>query len=183
MTKHARDVPELVRAAEELEEQVRNLEALSLSIRKIRLDSGKNIARAGKELNRALTLPQGLGKTLLGLAEAMQAMQARQQAALDPLSAFASEIQNRMTQLERHMQALATLGTSAAEVTHLIQSTDEPAIVLEQVNTKLGALADVARELFQAAQRDEFPEIARDAQALQQRLTALRNRLAGAQSN
>jgi len=39
-------------------------------------------------------------------------------------------------------------------------------------------LADGARALFEAARDDDFPEIAREADVLKQRMASLRNRLA-----
>src|SRR5262249_30372261 len=99
MAKGEKDVPELVRAAEALEGELVRLETLSRSVRKIHLDSEKSISRAAKELNEALTLPDRLAAGLRGLAAAMERMQARQQAALEPLAARATDIQQRIQRL------------------------------------------------------------------------------------
>jgi hypothetical protein len=176
-------VPELVRAAEVLESEMLRLEALSKAVRKIRLDSGKNIARATKELNEALKLPAELGAGLIALGTAMQNMQARQQAALDPLSEFATEIQRRMGRLEEHMQAFAALGKAATDVTELLQEAAERSALLGEVKQKLEAIADGARALVEAARADDFPDVARDADALRQRISSLRKRLEGPASN
>jgi hypothetical protein len=95
MAKGVKDVPELVRAAQGLEDEVVRLEVLSRSVRKIPLDSEKNIKRAAEELKDALALPERLGGGLQALAAAMEKMQSRQQVALEPLSEHAHKIQER----------------------------------------------------------------------------------------
>jgi hypothetical protein len=177
MSKADKNIPELVRAAEVLEDELVKLEALSRSVRKIRLDSEKNLARAMKELNQALRLPEELGAGLLALGKAMQGMQERQQAALAPLTAFATEIQRRMGQLEAHREAFAALGQAAGDVTDLLQVDGERGAVLEDARGKLGEIVESARTLFEAARADDFPELARDADALRQKLAALHKRL------
>jgi len=170
--------PELVRAAAALDRELVSLEALSRSVRKIRLNSEKNIGKAAKELQEVLALPERLGEGLQTLAAAMAQMQVRQQAALEPLSAFANEIQARMRRLSEHMQAFAALGNVANEVNALIQASNgDHSSVLTRVDAKLTELASGARALFEAAGTDDFPEVAREADALKQRMQALRKRL------
>ena len=183
MGKHDNGLSELGRAAATLESELGGLEALSRSVRKIRLNSEKNLARAAKELNEVLALPARLAEGLQALAAAMAGMQARQQAALEPLAAFADDIQRRMQRLAEHMQAFAALGTLAGEVTALIQASDgeaERTALLARVDGKLEELARGARSLFEAAHGDDFPEVAREADALKQRAAALRRKLDGA---
>ena len=178
MVKGAKDVPELVRAAEAIEAEVVKLETLSRSIRKLRLDSQKNIARAARELNEAFALPETLGGGLRALALAMQAAQSRQQAALEPLSAYASRIQERAQQLATYVQAFAELGTAAGETTALLKEEGaDRAAIIERALTDLANLADRARSLGDEARANDFPEVGREADALKQRVTALRKRL------
>jgi hypothetical protein len=51
--------------------------------------------------------------------------------------------------------------------------------VLGEVDAQLRQIAAGARELFEAARADDFPDIARQADALKQRVGALRKRLEG----
>ena len=81
MAQSDKAVPELVRAAQALEDDIVRLEAVHKSLRKIRLNSEKSITRAAKELNDAVALPERLATGLQALAAAMAQMQARQQAA------------------------------------------------------------------------------------------------------
>jgi hypothetical protein len=175
---HSKDPSALLRAASALETELLQLEAISRAARKIPLTSEKNIARAARELEEALTLPDRLAAGLQALASAMATMQARQQAALEPLSAFASEIQRRHQRLAEHMQAFAALGTAAAEVTARIQGGEgERAAILSDVDAQLKKISDDARALFDVAHAEDFPELAREADALKQRAASLRRRL------
>jgi len=180
MAKSAKDLPDLTRAAEALENELSRLESMSRSVRKIRLNSEKNIAKAASELHEALTLPERLGAGLAALAKAMAEMQARQTAALEPLAAFASEIQRRMELLQSHMQAFAELGKLAQEVTSMLQGSEGEggrAVLVDGAEAKLAQIAVGAKALFDAAHADDFPEVAREADTLKQRVQALRRRL------
>ena len=174
----AKDPSPLVRAAAALENELLQLESISRSARKVPLTTEKNIARAAKELAEASTLPDRLAAGLQALAAAMATMQERQQAALTPLAAFASEIQQRHQRLQEHMRAYAALGTAAAEITARIQAGDgERAEVLSDVDAQLSRIVDNARALFDVAHAEDFPDLAREADALKQRASSLRRRL------
>jgi hypothetical protein len=178
MPKAQKHAPEIVRAAETLEDELEKLEALSRTVCKIRLDSEKNISKAARELNLAAAMPERLGESLRALAAAMQEMQQRQQAALEPLAVRATEIQQRMQRLGEHMQAFALLGKAAGEVTALLQAEQrESDSALQQVETQLAQIAEGARVLFEQARADDFTDVARQADALKQRIAALRGRL------
>lgn len=172
------EVPEIVRAAEALEAQLVELESRSRSARKIELDSERSIQRAARELNEALAAPEGMANGLRDLAQAMERMQARQQAALEPLSEFATRVQARLAQLEAHMQAFAELGQAASRLSALLKTGPAGgAALIRDANAQLSSIADGARALFDASRNDGFPEVAREAEALKQRVTALRKRL------
>jgi chromosome segregation ATPase len=172
------EVPELVRAAQVLEDEVQKLEALSRSVRKIRLDSEKSITRAAEELKEALALPERLGGGLSSLAAAMERMQSRQQAALEPLSACAHRIQERAQQLGAYMQAFADLGKGAGEATALLKTEGgDRKTIVEQAQAQLVQLAERSRSLGDDARANDFPDVAREADALRQRVMTLRKRL------
>ena len=188
----------MVSAAQALEQELLRLEALSKAVRKIRLSSEKNIQRAAKELSEVLSLQDALAAALQKLAAAMAEMPPRQEAALVPLAAFATEIQQRMQRLQEHMHTFAELGSAAGEVTALLQTAPSAhsnngaapahngasanngvpaADLLGEVDAKLTNIAEGARALFEAARSDDFPDVAREADTLKQRVTALRRRL------
>jgi chromosome segregation ATPase len=179
----ARSLPDLkeasalVSAARSLEADLLHLESITRAARKIPLTTEKNITRAAKELEQALTLPHRMAAGLQALAAAMSTMQARQQAALEPLAAFASQIQVRHQRLSEHMEAYAALGRAAAEVTTRIQAAGgDPAAVWSEVDAQLARIAADAKSLFDSAHAEDFPELAREADALKQRASSLRRR-------
>jgi uncharacterized protein YPO0396 len=147
-------------------------------VRRIRLDTDKTLARAAAELNETLALPEGMARRLQALGEAMARLQERQQEALAPLATFAVQLQERMKAYEGHMQRFAALGQAAGELNATLAGDpgDRPA-ALVSVDARLQEIVEAARTLFEGARDDDFPEIAREADVLKQRMSALRKRL------
>jgi chromosome segregation ATPase len=177
MAKADREAPEIVRAAAALEEELAGLEAISRSARKIRLHSDKNIARAAAELGQTLSLPERLAERLQALAAAMARMQERQQAAIEPLAAFAAEVQRRTELLGGHMQRFEALGKTAAALNDEMAASAKDRAARGRAEARLKEISEAARALFEAARADDFPEIAREADVLKQRMAALGKRL------
>jgi chromosome segregation ATPase len=178
MGKADKQAPEIVRAAAALEDELADLEAVSRSVRKIRLSSDKNIARAAAELGQTLSMPERLGERLQALAAAMATLQERQQAALEPLAAFAAEIKRRTELLGEHMRRFEALGKTAAELNDELTAGAKDRAALARVEARLQEISDAARSLFESARDADFPEVAREADVLKQRMAALRKRLA-----
>lgn len=186
MAKSADQGSELTRCAEVVERELRRLEELSRSARNIILSSEKNLARAARGLQQALEQQERLAGELRALGEAMLGMQKRQEGAMLPLQARALELQARMTQHTEHMQRFGALGSKAKEVLDVLieissASADAPAArgaaLLLDADERVRNLVEEIRAMTEAAKADEFPEIAREAHALQQRLQAARDRL------
>jgi ABC-type transporter Mla subunit MlaD len=169
--------PEIVLAAEALEEELARTEAMSQSLRRIRLDGEKNLDRAADELGQVLALPERIGERLRSLSTAMAHLQARQQAALEPLATFATYVQQRRDLFAIHMQTFAQLGHAAGELSAALGSGGTNAASLGEADRRLQEIVDRARALFEAARDDDFPSIAREADVLKQRMAALRKRL------
>ena len=177
MAKVSSPDPEIVRAARALEEELALLETISHAARKIRLTSEKNIKRAAAELAETLALPDRLAQRLTDISGALTRMQERQQAALEPLAAFAVEVQARMQRFTKHMETFAALGGAASEINAELAAGPEDRAALARAQLKLQEISDGARALFEDARADDFPEIAREADVLKQRMAALRQRL------
>lgn|SRR5581483_10078565 len=177
MSKSDKPVSEIVAAAAALEDEIGRLEAISRSVRKIRLNGEKNIARAASELGETLALPERLAQRLQAVAAAIAHMQERQQAALEPLAATAVEIQRRTQRLEEHMQSFSALGKTAGEVSALLEAGSGDPSNVARAEAQLRELSERARALFEAARADDFPEIAREADVLKQRMAAMSRRL------
>jgi hypothetical protein len=177
---------ELVRCAEVVERELRRLEELSRSARNIELTSEKNIARTARGLQQALEQQERLAQELRALGQAMLGMQARQEAAMLPLAPRATELQARLERHSEHMQRFQALGVKAKDaVAALVElsssrgegNDEESASFLIDADERIRGLVDDAREMAQAARADEFPDIAREAHALEQRVQAMRQRL------
>jgi len=177
MAKAEKQASEIVRAAQALEDEVARLEALSRSVRKTRLNSDKNLARAAGELKETLALPDRLAERLKAVAAALAPMQARQQAALEPLAAFAVEVQRRAQLLGALMQRFGALGEAAGEVNADLAASQGDRAGLARAEARLREISEAARGVFETARADDFPEIAREADVLKQRMAALRKRL------
>jgi DNA repair exonuclease SbcCD ATPase subunit len=192
LVKSNKSQPELVRAAEAIEHDMQRLEELSLSIRRMRLHNDKSIARAARELKDALEQQEMLARGLRAFGEAMLQMQERQQAAIEPLKARAIEIQQRTLRMGEHMQRFAALGASATEIARALQdlspetdsSSGKPpradgAAVTKMIEAEQALLALVgeARALASEAEAEDFTDIAREADAMKQRVQATGGRL------
>lgn len=186
MPKSVTQASELVRCAEVVERELRRLEELSKSARNISLTSEKNIARTARGLQQAIEQQERLAQELRALGQAMQAMQARQEAAMLPLAPRATELQARLERHSEHMQRFQALGAKAKDaVAALIElsssrgegNDEESASFLIDADERIRGLVDDARAMAEAARADEFPDIAREAHALEQRVQAMRQRL------
>jgi hypothetical protein len=187
------DVPEIMQAAESIERDLQRLEELSRSVGKMRLNSEKSIARAGRTLQEALQQQEQLAAGLRVLGEAMMHMQERQQAAVQGIADRALEIQQQAAKVAEHMERFAALGTKAAEATQLLQALPAPygagptadngtasaqgATQLTKIETLLEALSDEAKALAASADLADLSEISREASSLRQRLDAARARI------
>ena len=168
---------EIVRVADELESEMVELEGIARATSKIPLNSEKNILRAADELRRAMGMPERISERLRSIAAALTRLQQRQDAALSPLASLAAEIEARSKRLGAHMERFAELGRAAGEVSAELGQDGPERTTLATAEARLKEIADGARALFEAARDDDFPEIAREADVLKQRLTSLRKRL------
>ena len=187
MAKSSDPGSELTRCAEVVERELRRLEELSRSARNIILSSEKNLARAARGLQQALEQQERLAVELRGLGEAMLGMQTRQENAMLPLQARALELQARMARHSEHMQRFGALGLKAKDaVGALVELSSsgtegqgaEGAALTINADEQVRGLIDETRAMAEAAREDEFPEIAREAHALEQRVRSMRERLA-----
>ncbi|MEO8215395.1 MAG: hypothetical protein ABI560_19500, partial [Myxococcales bacterium] len=132
--KTKKTISEIERAAQALEEEIVRLEGLAKSARKIPLNTDKNLVRAAAQLNETLAVPERVAQRLQAVATAMAHMQDRQQSALQGLSAFAIDLQQRTQLFEQHMESFGALGKAAGEVSaQLVASDGEQSALLGAV--------------------------------------------------
>jgi hypothetical protein len=186
------EVAEIVQAAQLIEQELQRLEGLSRSVQNARLDSDKNIARAGRILQEAAQQQEQLGAGLRKLGESMGRMQQRQQAAIEAIAARAQDVQRQATLLTEHMERFAALGVKAAEATRLLQalpSTEAAGgaerdaangaatATMVDVEARLQVLSDEAKALSRSAHAAELTDVSKDAESLRQRIDSARGRL------
>ena len=183
--------PELVTAAEAVETEMRRLEELSAQTCRTKLNSEKGIARAAKELTETMEQQRRLAGTLTAFGEVIARVQRREQAALEPINRHAAQIQQRMTRLAEHTQAYGALGLKANELAKLLQglAAKEPeeggaespeerrTRVLLEVEERFASLFEEAKALAELARAEDFGDVEREADALKQKMQAMRSRL------
>jgi DNA repair exonuclease SbcCD ATPase subunit len=186
MAKPPNPTSELVRCAEAVERELRRLEELSKSALQAKLTSEKNIARAGRSLQQAIEQQEHLAQELRAFGQAIAGMQARQEAAMEPLGGRAGELQARLARLGEHVQRFSALGMKAKETAEALSELPElppggqgaeGASILIEADERVRGLVDEATAMARAAEADEFPDIARESHALGQRVQAMRRRL------
>ncbi len=185
--------PELVSAAEAVETEMRRLEELSAQACRTKLNTEKGIARAARELTDTMEQQRRLAATLTAFGEVIAGVQRREQAALEPINQHAAQIQQRMTRLAEHTRSYGALGLKANELAKLLQglaASPEPEAeddaskeerrsrVLIEVEQRFAALFEEAKALAELARAEEFSDVEREADALKQKMQAMRARLA-----
>jgi DNA repair exonuclease SbcCD ATPase subunit len=186
MAKSPNAPSELVRYAEAVERELRRLEELSRGALQAKLSSEKNIARAGRSLQQAIEQQERLAQELRAFGQAIQGMQARQEVAMAPLGARATELESRMLRLGEHVQRFSALGLRAKETAEALSEISEStpaghnpegASLLIDADERVRGLLEEANAMAHAAETDEFTDIARESHALGERIQAMRKRL------
>lgn len=174
------ETPELVAAAQAIEDDQRRLEDLAVSLVRTKLQSEKTIGRAARELQEALEQQEQLAGSLRVLGEAMVHMQERQHAAVAKLGERAVEIQTRRQRLSELMLRYAALGSRAAELLETMSSSldaEDRAAAVTSADEKLGAVVGEAASLAKDARDEDFTELAHEADVLKQKFQAVRTQL------
>ncbi len=177
------DIPELVAAAQTIENDQRRLEELADGLGKTKLQSEKTIGRAARELQSALEQQEQLALSLRALGEAMGRMQERQQSAVAKLGARAVEIQTRRTRLSELMLRYAALGSRAAELLESMSTSleaEDKSAAVSGADAKLVVVVDEASALAKDAREEDFTELAHEADVLKQKFHAVRVQLGAA---
>jgi hypothetical protein len=165
-------------------------ESLTRAARRVNLDTEKNIARAARDLQEAMAQRERLTGQLQKLGEAMLQMQSRQESAVTTLAEQALEVQKRVASLSKHMDDFRALGAKASEVgqalrdlgaestSHSNGAVAQEALTPQDIDLRFRQLLEDAKALLESARAEDFPDVASETDALQQRLHALRPRLA-----
>lgn len=165
------------------------LESLSRATRRAKLNTEKNIARAARDLQEAMAQQERLARQLQRFGEAMLQMQSRQESAVATLAEQALEVQRRLASLTEHMDRFRALGAKASEVAQALRdlpaessshsngAAPREALSATDIDARFRQLRDEASALLESARAEDFPDLASETDALQQRLRALGPRL------
>jgi len=184
-----RDTAGLSAAATALEAELRRYDELAAELRSGRLVSEKDLRRAAQALQALRASDARLGELVQGLVAAIGMARDRQQAEAEAVQARADEVRKRSETLAVLLARWEALGVGAAEVNRLMQQSGGPDDAnggerratlgpnFDEVDERLGRLADDARDLVQAAETEEFADLARRAESLRAQLLSARNKL------
>ena len=155
---------------------------------RLRLDSQRNLERTGEQLAELGTIDEKLGPFVKELLDAVKELVDAQQAQAEALAMRAEEVRRRREVFRQLMGRYAELGRASGDLNALVQAfagarrgdgtppdADPPS--LEVVQQTMTELIDRAGAVSQAAEQEEFEDIARQADSLRQQLLSGRNKL------
>ena len=176
---------QLSQAAKALEEELTRFEDLLVELGRP-VNSDKALQRARQGLESCSRTEAKLAERLHAFADAMQKLQARQQKCMEVVRTNADHIQARHQERSALLERVAGLGSRAREVSEPLSGLSEEAwesgssdllASVREVSDRLEVVIGEAEDVASSAERADWTDIARDAQALKQQLQAVRNRV------
>jgi hypothetical protein len=180
----------LTAAAAALESELRKYEETIAELEKISLTSEKTLQRGGKVLEECAAHQQKLAQLLPEFAQAMQTVQAKQQACVEITARETVRIKERFEDRMALLERVAALGQKAQDISGPAaevansegeRSPSEVLKTLEEVGSRTEAVIAEAASVHEQAQNSDWQDIARDTEALRQQLQAARNKILLAQ--
>jgi chromosome segregation ATPase len=168
-------LPALVRAAQDLEDELRRCEEAVAEAAKVRLNTDKSLARAARALKAAAEHRDGMGAKLNGLLAAIHAARDRADQAAARMEARAGEIQTRMERLQAFRTRAGEIAAAARDLTEFAKQAKTPQEILERMGAVDGRIAAAQEE----ARAEDFDDVAHDLAGLREMLATLRRKLEG----
>ncbi|MFZ5897114.1 MAG: hypothetical protein ACOY0T_39010 [Myxococcota bacterium] len=175
----------LSKAATALEDELARFEDLLQELKQP-VNSDKALQRARHRLEECSACEEKLAEHLRAFAEAMQAMQARQQECMQILAERAQGVATRLTERNALIVRINQLGQQARAVSEPIVALQEPdwnspspelLSSVAEMSTRLEAVISEAAAVVASAKESDWADVARDADALKQQLSAMRSKL------
>jgi hypothetical protein len=186
-----REATPLVAAAAELESELDAFAELATEARRVRLDSDKALTRTARVLESSVERQAAIEGKLHALVEQIEAVRARQQATMETLLEVTRELDARHKQRKGLLARFTALGESATHANELTLelgkrkaegAPDQELLErLAEIQVQMAGVVAEAEALAVAAERDGWPDIARQADGVKQQLHAAKNKLAIAQ--
>ena len=166
---------ELSEAALALDRELRRFEELAAEAGRLKLDTEKGVERATEALTRAAESQDLIHAHVQELVTAVAAARQRQESDARALMARAEQIANRRKEFAEVLQRMAGLGRMASEVQQALKAGPEG---IEQVQSRMQAIADEAAEIARTAREKEMEDVARQAEVLHRQVLLAKNRVA-----
>jgi hypothetical protein len=185
-----KDIPSLVAAAMALDDELRAFDEIARQAKDQRMNSQKTLGRTAAVLNESVEARARIEAGVRRLVTEIGGAQERQQRSVQALVEVAAELERRTKEREALLARFLGLGTSAASVNALAADLatrrQEGALetevleLLREIQTKMSDVAAEADALAEAAEKDGWPEIARQADAVRQQVNAVKSKIAAA---
>ena len=175
MTTGPEALPALVRAAQELEDELRRCEEAVAEAAKARLNTEKSIGRAARALKTASEHREQMGIKVNALLAAIKDAGGRADAAASRMEARAGDIQGRMERLQ-------ALQARSGEIAAAVREVTEFAPQAKSAGELVARLAPVEERIvlaLQEARADDFDDVAHDLAGLKEMVAAMRRKLGG----
>ena len=167
--------PDLVQAAQGMEDELRHCEEAVAEASKVRLNTEKNIGKAARALQKANEHREGTGARANSLMTAIQAAHARSQESTARMEARAVEIQARLQQLQALQARAETIVAAVREVTEAAKNAKTAAEILE----RLGPVEERIEAELKEARAQDFDDVAHEIAGLREMIATVRRKLGG----
>jgi len=183
----------LVQAVRAFDAELERFAAAASAACRRPLDSKRDLERAAESVAEAAQAEAAMQERAKELLLALKAAEADQQTRAQALQARTQEIQGRYDAYAKLAERYRLLGAEGAALVEGAQNLradrkDQPAPVkaelvmgLADLEQRVASLRDAAKALATDARTDRFEDIANEAHAVEQTLSALRNKLLLAQ--
>ncbi len=190
---HGKDTPSLVAAAMALDDELRAFDELAREAKDQRMNGQKSLSRTAALLSASLQARERIENGVRNLVAEIGGAQGRQEASVQTLVDVAAHLERRTKERDDLLARFGGLGTSASRVNALAanlaarrqEGAAEAEILdlLAEIQAQMTGVAAEADALTEAAERDGWPEIARQAEAVRQQVNAVKSKLAAAHRN
>jgi hypothetical protein len=184
----SKDMSPLVAAAAALDDELRAYDELAREARRIKFDSEKSVHRGMRILQESQEHNDAVQEKLRALVTRIEEARGRQVESLNTLLETAKRVEARAQEHEALMARFAALGESAQAVNALAvelsakrstgASESEILQGLGEIQMHMATVVGEAEALAQRATEQDWPDLARQAEAVKQQVLAAKNRLA-----
>ena len=190
---HRKEIPSLVAAATALDDELRRFDELAREAREQRINGQKGLTRTAALLRESLNARERIEDSVRKLLAEIGSAQQRQQESIQILVDVASLLERRTKERDDLLTRFAGLGASAARVNVLAAglatrrqegaAETELLELLVGIQAQMTGVAAEADALTEDAEKSDWPDIARQADAVRQQVSAVKSKLAAAHRN